>query len=113
MEPAEILEKAADGLESGVLPWGQYPNGLPEEGTDTYCAVEALTWAMFGTKDRLIDMPRDAWAYNKATDAMVNVLRPRVNGVILITSWNDHQAKSAQDVADVMKEAAKNLRNAT
>ena len=112
MEPAEILEKAADALESGTLPWARYGDAATFAqcmDNSTYCAIEAMSWATRGDKGAVIIEGR--WSYSRAVKAASDEASRRLGRATHITYWNDMHAKDVHEVVDVMKHAAKDLRN--
>jgi len=112
MEPAEILEKAADKLESGEWAWNQYAAGIHTEGG--VCALQALY--------RLSNPLSNEEKYVAAVNALHAVVPPTTDSAYVtypdtrgngyrVAKWNDLVAKDVHEVVDKMKEAAKNLRN--
>jgi hypothetical protein len=99
VEVAEVLEAAADLYESGALRWRQ---GAYGSGQDR-CFIGAL------------DVAAVKVGGNVKVDGMVH---PRVDTVIIsrigtnIPDWNDHPERTLDQVIELLKTTAKDLRNA-
>lgn len=114
---ADLLETAADKLESGEYGWVQ---GVTFGHRNEVCAIGALVKA---TKLSLSDMlqPREIPQVLKAAEALVKHMRPRVEAVLGdhgihdsvygVTVSNDRVAEDVTEIVEGMKVAAKDLRN--
>lgn len=115
MEAAEILEKAADKLESGEWAWNQYSAPGTGHTDGGVCALQALYRISnypLSNKEEYAEVVNALHAVIPPTmdSAYVTFSDPRGNGY-RIARWNDLLAKNVHEVVDKMKEAAKNLRN--
>lgn len=101
-QAAEILERAADGFESGRYGWVQgvarYRNSVSQ--VIAYCSMGALHYEAYEN----VDLPLAA--YLQAEMAL-----ERAAGYSFIPGWNDRLGQTKETVIDKMKEAAKELRN--
>lgn len=111
---AELLERAADGFESGRYYWtkGRYHRVV--FGTHAYCSMGALAHEN-GQADRALGhrtVPVEFAA--KALAGQVNPYSHLMGGDVVVR-WNDGihplHARSKADVIEAMKQAAKDLRN--
>lgn len=120
MDPAEILEMAADWLESGKVNWMQYNRPQPHEYG--LCALQVMYKVCASERVKVVasnpyEFVTLALNYRGAVRALASIVPPNPNpdGVIAgdrVAHWNDTLAKDVYEVVDKMKEAAKNLRNA-
>lgn len=103
VEPADILEKAAELYESGQATWVPHGKG---EG-DALCALQCLSKAsMMGRSQEICDII----AHLGFGDVAKKALKSYVGEAV--TSWNDSLDPGSQEiVVDALKAAAKNLRN--
>jgi hypothetical protein len=119
-EAADLLERAADGFESGRYYWtrGEYARSV--FGNQAYCSLGALAHEA-GLSVR--QMKEESFLRHDSLTAAVNslaaVVRPgaRAPGAA-IAYWNDGGARhlgnvaaNKSDVVEAMKRAAKDLRN--
>ena len=118
---ADLLETAADKLESGEYGWTR---GRTFGHRNEVCAIGALAKA---TELPLSDMlrPREIPKLLKAAEALVEHVRPRVEAALRdqaqehgihdsvygVTVWNDRVAEDVTEIVEGMKVAAKDLRN--
>jgi hypothetical protein len=116
-EAAEVLERAADGFESGRYGWikGCATRRIGQDVS--YCSVGALYYES-GLYDCLLGSDAANRKYRKAEHALAEVVgaisvRDESGFVIAteIPAWNDYVAAGVGEVIDAMKTAAKNLRN--
>lgn len=126
MDAAELLETTADRFESGVYEWIRH--GL--ESDEGYCFIGALSYTAIGQAAYEVEEIRQAAA------AMIKVADPRMEKMrkiyeeacaahypgcldgffaeyaeLIVAHWNDTEVKDKAEVVEVMKQAAKNLRN--
>lgn len=118
MEPAEILEKAADLLESGKLRWTQANGYMDGSGDDLgACAMGAVyyvagcieqgpqqNWNFLGTAQH-----NAAWEAEQAFRVQLPLQENGLHEVV--ESWNDDPERTLSEVVDTMKLAAKDVRN--
>lgn len=106
---AEILERAADRVQ--FIGWTQGGFARTDYGSEVYaddpkaktwCAVGALRREGMGTVGLSSWMLDDEFAALQALEARVGE----------IAVWNDYPQQTADKVADEMRRAAKDLRNA-
>lgn len=101
MEPADVLEQAADLLESGQVPWNQY--GMLK-GQDWHphgaCALEVMS---------KVGGPREV--YYLARFQLAEHLAKTHGWTLGVGSWNDARERTLGEVVDAMKQTAKGLRN--
>jgi len=114
---ADLLEQVADGFQSGQYAWvqGEYETTRGPKG---YCSIGALRH--FGMQVNVIEYAEDAYR-DVVFDRVRDNLRLRTimpDGIIgltpsngIVIHFNDKIAKNVDDVVDVMKHAAKDLRN--
>lgn len=110
---ADILERAADGFESGRYGWVKGVSYAKHpDGTELYCATGALYHEAGLQRTSLINTPEyQEWCeiYSQADKALYEAIE--FNGRGGVPGWNDYFASSMAEVIEKMKEAAKNLRN--
>lgn len=103
-QAAEILERAADGFESGRYGWVQcvarYRNMNGQ--VTAYCSVGALNHEAGLYEDH--NLPRLPYA-------LADLALQRATDYDYTPGWNDHPLRTKDEVIDKMKEAAKELRN--
>lgn len=109
METADILEKAAEVLETRGWCQGTYHNPAGR-----VCAVGAVRTAVWGAP-LLRDLEREVSTkdYVKVNEALM-VLAEDIglqNWNDLAPGWNDHPDRTQDEVIDAFKHAAKDLRN--
>ena len=112
---AEILENAADGFESGRYYWtkGQFRRMV--FGNASYCSVGALAHEADLTIRGAYHLdPVRPDAFDVAVGAMARQINPdwSIDSQHVVVNWNDRNAAKGE-VIDVMKHAAKDLRNQT
>lgn len=111
---AELLERAADGFESGRYYWtkGRYYRVV--FGTPAYCSMGALAHEN-GQDDK--HLGSRTYVVEVASGALARQVNPRspLMGGDVVVRWNDGNSPvsppSKQDVIEAMKQAAKDLRN--
>jgi hypothetical protein len=114
LTPADILERAADGFESGRYGWTKnMAYRKDSDGNEYYCAMGALYHEAGLQQVSQVKTPQYqqcALNYRKADNALAEVIGFNLShgGV---SGWNDHEANGMAEVIEKMKEAAKNLRN--
>ena len=91
---ALALEATADAFETGKMTWAQKSFS---EGTNA-CIMVGL--------DRISTVPNFRF---EANEAIYRVLG--VNGSCAVFKWNDEPGRTVGEVIDVLKQAAKDLRN--
>lgn len=108
---AEILEKAADGFESGRYGWirGHAYARDWQTGEEARCAVGALQHETAIGQIRDIRSPESRALIGVLTLAERKLAE--VAEVRDVPHWNDYLATDVTEIVDKMKEAAKNLRN--
>lgn len=118
----EILEKAADLLESGQVQWTQ-DDGYVQGNEDGYiraCALGAVYLAGEVVEKRQTADGIDLIVGNMWSDhpcvVVEDLLRKRVplhsNGNYgTVESWNDDSQRRLSEVVDLMKATAKDVRN--
>ena len=100
---AAILEKAAEVLETEGWSQGRYVMHV-SAWTNTYCAVGAIRRAVSG--NIYLQMSQDLlWSATHTQNLLSSKLRQP------ITAWNDQSGRTADEVIDLMKETAKDIRN--
>jgi hypothetical protein len=114
---AEVLEKAADGYESGRYEWCARAGFLPGESVPKMCisvatAVAAgqllvndnhiLEHVTLGSSQYIEAMALS----NAAAKALVKHLE-----LFFLVNWNDYHASGQAEVVEVLKTTAKKLRN--
>lgn len=118
---AEVLEEAADLLESGRLDWvkGRLA-AISSDRTQVtgVCAIGALVYLTKG-EDNLL--PDGIWwgiadkveeQFDRVKDAVRGVIGPSAGpGYRSIADWNNDPERVIGDVIDAFKVAAKGLRN--
>jgi hypothetical protein len=120
VEPAEILEKAADLYESEQIDWCQgqaYGLSWPK-GMVSACAMGAIYLAS-GYKIRgggyVVNNPREVAAHDsfrqgrRAIHELEIFLDPECSRTV--AGWNDQPERTKEEVIQAMKDCAKDLRN--
>jgi hypothetical protein len=109
-DPADILEAAADLLESTGWTKGAYHRNMYNDSDDgdaqnavSYCAAGAIRRAAGWYDHHSVPMAR-------GTMDIEAMLAEKV-GVICLPSWNDKPERKVHEVIDLLKETAKDLRN--
>jgi hypothetical protein len=127
-QTATDFEVAADVLESGTLEWCQGSLGHTARDGDQVqitevCAVGALCWAIRGQQflidhlslgandDSIEDAILDADAGFSRFYSAREVLDSRIESYTILEEWNDADDRTKQEVIDLFKAAAKDLRN--
>lgn len=113
-EAAELLEKAADGFESGRYGWMQgNAHGWDPEMGHTYCSVGALYHEAGLYAHRSMHREGAHNLYVAAEQQLARTLGVFGKGLSCadIPKWNDLPGRKVEEVIDKMKEAAKELRN--
>lgn len=116
MEPAEILEKAADLLESGEAVWTQedgYFDRL-DDGRLACCMMGAVYWVegTLANGESFIhftveEIPPVAVKAESALKRHLGLLELDQN----VETWNDAPGRTLPEVIDALKLAAKDARN--
>lgn len=104
---ADLLEAAADALESGRIVWAKYSDRkrIPAYGS---CALETLDVVA----GELMPQERERkWAVIDGADKAVSLHVTHGMGRQHLTSWNDADARTLDEVIQAFKETAKELRN--
>lgn len=112
-EVATALETAADRFESGQYGWIQ---GNFTDNAGNYCAVGALETvcsenAMEVAVPRLKDTVLRLYPHVRRSVVAVGCPEPTWLHSSYITSWNDMRGRTKDHVVEVLKEAAKDVRN--
>lgn len=112
-DPADILEAAADLLETKGWTKGAYHRDMYNESDDddgqhaaSYCAAGAIR-RVTGCYD--FTRARRESFVNRATD--IEKMLAREVGELTLPGWNDKPERKRDEVIDLMKEVAKDLRN--
>ena len=109
LTPADLLERAADGFESGRYGWTKgVAYARRTDGFESYCATGALYHEAGLQQVSLIgttEYETCGTTYREADKALEQVVEN------IVTRWNDYAASGVAEVIENMKEAAKNLRN--
>jgi len=100
MRADEVLDKAADKLESGEWEWFRYGAGQ-EHTTNSRCASEAL-WES-------LDKSNGDWFAQHMT--VRNALRRVAPEIASITTWNDLVVQNKEQVIQTMRRAAQLIRD--
>ncbi len=90
---AELLERAADALESGEIAWGKYRGFDCQKPPGTYCAVETLDKVgrqMMPKVEQWPALTSLILAAERATSLHVTKQRDRRH----LTAWNDTEART-------------------
>ncbi len=112
---AELLERAADGFQSGRYYWtkGRYHRMV--FGTHAYCSMGALAHEN-GQRDANLGASR--WPVQVAARALADRVNPAPIPSLIssdqVVRWNDgleEERPVKADVIEAMKQAAKDLRN--
>lgn len=105
-EVADLLEKVADAWESGQFGWCQRGSWLMNSDQEAVagCAWGGLMWGA-GVM-HLTNLVRSA-----ALQTDLYRARHQMNPETPLVLWNDLVAKDKQDVIDLFKNTAKDLRN--
>jgi len=113
LTPADVLERAADGFESGRYGWIQgISHRRMRDGTDRYCSTGALHYEAGLRELEQYQEPERSLrirVYRDADRALEKTIEFDGHGGV--AGWNDHKAENLAEVIEKMKEAAKNLRN--
>lgn len=109
MNEADILEKAADLIESVGHCKDVYCKLDDDDKVIAYCAVGAIRKAAGVPEEELSRREFKYTSYTSATNA-TNKLQDAVAG--FVPDWNDHSDRTAEEVVEKMKQVAKDLRNA-
>lgn len=123
-QAAELLEKAADGFESGRYYWTKGKYHRMVYGTHAYCSMGALAHEN-GQEDKQLGIEMEP--VRIAARALADQVNPShglpiwQGGGGIVVGWNDHviwddelritRERTKQEVIDAMKQAAKDLRN--
>jgi len=114
-EPADILEAAADLLQSRGWQQRAFSDHADPRKATAFCAIGAIRTATgyslaaveyqnFGAV--LYNVYRERYVYSMQASV---ALAAKVGGDV--PAWNDRPDRTAEEVIDVMKHAAKDLRN--
>ena len=98
---AELLEKAADALESGRIQWGKYTGYKKPLGT--MCAEETLAIVAMEESHLGLVISPACWAVSRHVTKGRNANH--------LTAWSDTEARTLDEVVQAFKETAKDLRN--
>lgn len=117
-DPADLLEQAADALESGRVGWMRGDIGFRTPGSDRgheamACAIGTLRHVAFGSPRMaglVSPLAAEFRAYLSLEDRAISAMG-FPGGTSELASWNDSEANQKEDVIDLMKHAAKDLRN--
>ena len=110
-QAAELLERAADGYESGRYYWTQGRYSRMVFGNQAYCSMGALAHENGQPNGQL---GRVSGAVNRAAWALSLKVDPdghRLRGGDAVVKFNDDPLREKQEIIDAMKLAAKDLRN--
>lgn len=115
---AEILEKAADLLESGNMGWSQNRRYLTctRDGGTKGCAMGAVYMAADCAELRQYEDGRFSWVLNFRGGKILDVdlaellLKQKVQ-TATVEEWNDHKDRTLGEVVDLLKGVAKDARN--
>lgn len=120
-EAAELLEKTADGFESGRYGWVKRVARDGSGELDRFCSIGALYYEAGLYDCNGIESPEERGAkrklYMKSEQALAAAVEvpwtssSEISSTSGIPHWNDGVAKSVDEVIEAMKEAAKSLRN--
>ena len=122
-QAAEILEKAADGFESGRYGWTQGMARLRKSSQEVvaYCSIGAMYYEAglykegHGLPQRMLPAFNQAEAQLSevvgADQQYITLRDSRIMNMSSIPQWNDLPGRTKEEVIDKMKEAAKELRN--
>jgi NADPH-dependent glutamate synthase beta subunit-like oxidoreductase len=112
---AELLEKAADALESGRIQWGKYTGFTNSKPPGTMCAVETIEMVaiQMGLEEahhqREWRTARSTTSFKACTAVSLHVTKGQSKDHL--TAWNDTEARTLDEVVQAFKETAKDLRN--
>lgn len=121
-EAAELLERTADGFESGRYYWTQGAYGRKVFGNQAFCSIGALAYESGHTMKVNTYTTGLEWrspALDKAIEALALKIKPDTATVgwfpdeDLVISWNDDRfmGRTKNEVIEAMKRAAKDLHN--
>jgi hypothetical protein len=118
LDAADILEKAADLIESVGHCKGTFFEtrgaGYEISNAVSYCALGAMDAANNYNSYGIISFRRTD-AHNEAIEALTIELCGESNDIYesanLIAQWNDNSERTPEQVVDLMKHVAKDLRN--
>jgi len=102
-EVAEVLDAAVDLYESGTYGWvqGKYVYAPPGE-TPRRCMLAILDTATYET------VRKNMATYNRVRPEVVDAISAEIGN---IPSWNDTPDRTLDDVIEILKSVAKDLRN--
>lgn len=109
-EPADVLEAAANLLESKGWGQGEFMNAIDPDDATKFCAVGAIRtvtgYSLAGRRDE------DYAVYRKryACSLQANVALGDKVGTDVV-HWNDQPGRTAEEVIDALKQTAKDIRN--
>jgi hypothetical protein len=112
-DPADILEAAADLLESKGWKQGEFMNAIDPDDATRFCALGAIRvvtgYSMAAKEYRQAgDYATYRERHRHSMEACL-ALAAKVGQDV--PTWNDRPGRTADQVIDVMKHAAKDLRN--
>jgi len=112
-EPADVLEAAADLLESKGWQQGAFDNAVNPDDSTAFCAlgaIRAVTGYSLAKRNYIRDgdyaLYRERYRYTLQASV---ALGAKVG--LDVPAWNDRPGRTAEEVIDVMKHVAKDLRN--
>jgi hypothetical protein len=100
---ADVLDAAVDLYESGTYGWvqGKYVYSPPGE-TPRRCMLAILDTATYET------VRKNTVTYNRVRPEVVDAISAEIGS---IPSWNDTPGRTVDEVVELMKSIAKDLRN--
>lgn len=110
LTPADVLEKAADLIENVGWHQGNFDVRSLDGAALGFCAAGACTYALTQNARFLPPEVKDVHdAAAKALSAEVLKVAPFTKGSI--PRWNDHSGRTKEQVIDLLRHTAKELRN--
>lgn len=106
---ADLLEKAADALESGRIQWGKYGIDL-HKPPGTMCAAETIVQVGREMGMEHVDLYHPSIVVDQA-QGLVSLHVTKGRDRQHLTAWNDTQARTLDEVIQAFKETAKDIRN--
>jgi len=102
-EVAEVLDAAVDLYESGTYGWvqGKYEYRPPNGGMFQRCFLGILDAATYETGKSVI-------AYDRVRSVVVDTISAEIGN---IAAWNDVPGRTVDEVIELMRSIAKDLRN--
>ena len=110
IEMADMLEAVLELLET--CPWGQ---GVERISADKICAQDAISMAAAGVTTwdeyvQVINSPKRKVLWEKEEQTLEHLSCRYLNGDLLF-EWNDEPGRTKDEVLDLFRHAAKDLRN--